>query len=168
MKELLIWSLDKARQQTFNLVADLDETQMCHQSIPGENHPAWTLGHLFLADCLILSLLQVASAPKMPQTWWEIYAPGHAPTSDNQKFHPKEQLVQQLLETDSIRKQAIERLTLADLAQPNPEPRIAATQPTIGHVLHYLLFHEGNHAGQLAAWRKRRGLPSGSGVFGIV
>jgi hypothetical protein len=168
MNDLLVWSLSKARQQTLNLVADLDEDQMCHQSVPGENHPAWTLGHLFLGDCMMLSVLQAPNAPQMSAEWWEVYAPGNAPSSDRNRYHSKEQLIQQLIETEQIRKQIISGLTAEDLAKPTPDPRFAVTQPTIGHLLHYLLFHEGNHGGQLAAWRKTRKLPSGSGAFGVI
>ena len=50
---------------------------MLQQSVSGENHPAWTLGHLFLGDCMILSVLRVPNAPQMPKGWLEIYAPGN-------------------------------------------------------------------------------------------
>lgn len=168
MNDLFTWSLGKSREQILNLVADLSEEQMCLQSVDGENHPAWTLGHLYLGDCLMLSLLQIPNAPQMPDGWWEIYAPGQAPTADSKRYHSKKQLVEQLIESDKVRRQVIGKLTATDLAQPTLEPQIASVQPTLGHVLHYLLFHEGNHAGQLAAWRKTQGLPSGSGAFGIV
>ena len=168
MNDLLVWSLSKARQQTLNLVADLDDEQMLQQFVPGENHPAWTLGHLFLGDCMILSALRVPNAPQMPKGWMEIYAPGNPPSSDSRLYHSKEQLVQQLIETEKIRKEAISQLTDKDLVKPTSDPRFAVVQPTLGHTLHYLLFHEGNHAGQLASWRKTRNLPSGSGAFGII
>ncbi|MBI4852100.1 MAG: DinB family protein [Acidobacteria bacterium] len=171
MNDLLVWGLSKAREQTLNLVADLDQEQMCHQSVEGENHPAWTLGHLFLADCMIFSVLQVPDAPQLsqlPKEWWRAYAPGNAPSADKNRYHAKEELMEKLIRTEQIRKQAIEKLTMEDLSRPTPDPHFAITQPTIGHLLHYLLFHEGNHAGQLASWRKTRKLPSGSGAFGVA
>lgn len=168
MNDLLVWSLGKAREQTLNLVTDLDEELMCQQSVIGENHPAWTLGHLFLGDCMVFTLLQVPNAPKMPESWWETYAPGNAPVGDKNRYHSKKELIEKLIESDKVRKLAISKLTSEDLSRPTPDPRFAATQPTVGHLLHYLLFHEGNHGGQLAAWRKSRNLKSGSGAFGIV
>jgi uncharacterized damage-inducible protein DinB len=171
MNDYFIWALNKARQQTLNLVTDLDNSQLSLQSVAGENHPAWTLGHLFLADCLILSLLQTPNIPstlQLSSDWREIYAPGKAPSSDRNRYHSKEELVEKLVESNKIRCQAIEKLTITDLAKPTLEPRIAAIQPNVGHVLHYFLFHEGNHGGQLAAWRKTQGLSSASGAFGIV
>lgn len=168
MNDLLVWSLGKARQQTLNLVADLTEAQMYQQSVPGENHPAWTLGHLLMADYFIFLLLKIPNTPQMTENLWNTYGPGHTPPLEREKYLPKEQLVEQLIEGDRIRRQFIQEMTSADLAQPTPEPRIAASQPTLGHFLHYMLFHEGNHGGQLAAWRKTQGLPSGSGAFGVV
>jgi len=50
MSYLLVWGLRQARQQTLALVDDLAEEQMCLQSIPGEHHPTWVLGHLLLGD----------------------------------------------------------------------------------------------------------------------
>lgn len=168
MNELLLWSLNRARQQTLNLVADIDEAQMCHQAVPGENHPTWTLGHLYMGDCFFLSLFQIPNGPKMPDGWLELYAPGHAPTGDAQRYHSKAQLVELLMEADRLRQEAFKQLTEDDLARPNPMEQMAVVQPTLGHVLHYALFHEGNHGGQLANWRKNRGLPSGSGAFGVI
>ena len=54
MNDLLVWALKKARQQTLTLVEDLHEEQMCMQSVPSENHPAWTLGHILLGDIYLL------------------------------------------------------------------------------------------------------------------
>ncbi len=168
MNELLVWSLGKAREQTLNLVSDLRDEQMCQQSSPGENHPAWTLGHLFMGDCLLLMLLQTANAPQMPAGWLELYGPGQPTSGDPSQYRKKEEYISMLIESDKYRQMAIQALAAADLARPTPDPRFAKVQPTVGHLLHYLLFHEGNHGGQLAAWRKRQGLASGSGAFGII
>jgi uncharacterized damage-inducible protein DinB len=168
MNDLLVWSLSKAREQTLNLVADLDDEQMCQQMVVGENHPAWTLGHLFLGDCMLLSLFKIPGIPKMPEGWREVYAPGNAPSADKSLYHPKVELIERLIETGKVRNQVISELTFEDLSRPTPDPNFAIVQPTLGHILHYLLFHEGNHGGQLAMWRKLRKLPSGSGAFGVI
>src|SRR5689334_2963891 len=107
MNELLIWSLSKARQQTLNLVSDLNEEQMCQQSVPGENHPAWTLGHLFLGDCFLFILLQTPKAPTMPPGWMELYAPGKAPSGERDRYHRKDILIPMLIESDRFRQQVI-------------------------------------------------------------
>jgi hypothetical protein len=48
-------------------------------------------------------------------------------------------------------------MSVEDLARPLPDAFLARAQPTIGHHLQALLFHEGYHCGQVSAWRKRHG-----------
>jgi hypothetical protein len=57
MSEELSWVLDRAREHTVALVADVPSHDIRLQSIPGERHPAWILGHLLLSDTYLLSLL---------------------------------------------------------------------------------------------------------------
>jgi hypothetical protein len=57
MKDVLVWALRNAREQTLTLVADIPQEQACQQSVSGERHPLWILGHPLLGDTYLLSLL---------------------------------------------------------------------------------------------------------------
>ena len=57
-------------------------------------------------------------------------------------------------------------MSAADLAQALPDAHLAQAQPTIGHHLHGLVFHEGYHSGQLSAWRKAHGFPPAHWTLG--
>ena len=48
-------------------------------------------------------------------------------------------------------------MTDQDLARPMADAFLAQAQPTIGHHLQSLVFHEGYHSGQLSSWRKTHG-----------
>jgi uncharacterized damage-inducible protein DinB len=159
MNDLLIWSLENARRQTLNLVEDLREEQMCRQSAAGENPPAWILGHLLLADTYLLSMLKVR---ELSADFAELLSK-YGPNPTLADYDSKQFLVERLTETGSLRTDAIRRIK--NLDQPTPDETLVRTQPTIGHHLQTLVFHEGHHCGNIAAWRKAQNLPAVKGIF---
>ena len=165
MSDLLAWALQKARQQTLTLVEDLHEEQMCLQSVPGENHPAWILGHILLGDIYLLSMLRIRDISTDFSALLGKYGPGTTPLPSLGYFDSKHLLVERLVQTNSLRLGAIRQMTTEELAQPTPDEILAQAQPTIGHHLHTLVFHEGHHGGQLSAWRRKQGLPPVRGAF---
>jgi hypothetical protein len=163
MSDLLIWSLEKARQQTFSLVEDLREEQMCLQTSAGENHPAWILGHLLLGDIYLLSMLKVRELSADFSVFLSKYGPASNPVSTPEYYDSKHLLVERLTETGLLRLDALRQMK--NLDQPTPDETLARTQPTIGHHLQILVFHEGHHCGQLSAWRKTQKLSAVKGIF---
>jgi DinB family protein len=165
MNELVVWALRRARQQTLALVADLPQEQMCLQSIPGEHHPSWTLGHLLLSDTYLLSLLRVRPLSDDFPRLLRKYGPGASPTSFLDDYDAKHVLVQRLAETGSVRVDAVLAMTEHELAALTPDQVLARSQPTIGHHVQSLVFHEGYHGGQLSAWRKAHRLSAAEWTF---
>lgn len=159
MHGLLIWSLEQARKQTFSLVEDLREEQMCLQSAAGENPPAWILGHLLLGDIYLLSLLKVR---ELSADFTELLSK-YGPNSSGANYDSKQFLVERLTETNHLRCEAIRQMN--DLNKPMPDETLVRTQPTIAHHLQMLIFHEGHHCGQLSSWRKLQGLSAIKGIF---
>ncbi len=163
MNELLIWSLEQARKQTFSLVEDLRDEQLQLQTAAGENHPAWILGHLLLGDVYLLSMLKVS---ELSADFMEIlgkYGPNSNPNSNIENYDSKQFLVERLTETGLLRLDALRKMKNFD--QPTPDETLVRTQPSIGHHLQILVFHEGHHCGQIAAWRKAQGLSAVKGIF---
>jgi hypothetical protein len=165
MTEFLAWALHKARQQTLILIEDVSEEQMCLQSLPGENHPAWILGHLLLGDIYLLSMLANQPLSEDFPHLLSQYGPGSTPIADGQRYEAKVVLVERLIHTDALRCEAVRHKTVEDLSQPIPDEVLAQAQPTIGHHLQTLVFHEGHHGGQLSSWRKAQGLCPIQGAF---
>ncbi len=159
MNDLLIWSLQNARRQTFNLIEDLRDKQMCLQSATGENPPAWILGHLLLGDTYLLSLLKVR---ELSADFADLLRK-YGPNSINESYDSKQFLVEGLNETNLLRLDAVRRIK--NLDQPTPDETLVRTQPTIGHHLQTLVFHEGHHCGQISAWRKAQNLSPIKGIF---
>jgi len=159
MNEILIWSLESARKQTFALVEDLRDEQIGFQSAAGENPPIWILGHLLLGDTYLLHLLKVR---ELSADFTELLSK-YGPNSTGEIFDSKQFLVEKLTETGNLRCKAVRQMN--DLNQPMPDEILAERQPTIAHHLQMLVFHEGHHCGQIAAWRKSHGLSAVKGIF---
>ena len=159
MNDLLVWSLEMARQQTLLLVEDLREEQMRLQSAAGGNSPAWILGHLLLADTYLLFLLK---AQELSEDFSNLLSK-YGPNSTLKNYDSKQFLVERLTQTGFLRLDAVRQMKIFD--EPMPDETLSRTQPTIAHHLQMLIYHEGHHGGQLSSWRKLQKLSSVKGIF---
>ena len=156
MAESLAWALNQAREQTLAFVADVRPHAMQLQAAPDERHPAWILGHLLLADSYLIHLL---TNERLQDDFPELlgrYGPGSSPGS-KVEYDSTDLLVDRLRQTNVVRVTRIAAMTADELAAPMPDHLLASVQPTIGHHVQSLVFHEGYHAGQLSSWRKAHG-----------
>lgn len=78
-------------------------------------------------------------------------------------YDSKDFLIKRLTETGVLRLDAVRQMKNFDKA--TPDETLARTQPTIGHHLQILVFHEGHHCGQISSWRKAYGLSAVKGIF---
>jgi hypothetical protein len=136
------------------------------QGIAGERHPTWLLGHLLLADSFLLSLLAAEPLAGDFPLLLEHFGPRSTPAQIHLDFAP--QLVDRLRRTHAVRLARLEAMDDRDLAQPMPDAFLAEAQPTIGHHLHSLVFHEGYHSGQLSSWRKAHGFTAVQWTLGAA
>lgn len=165
MNDVLTWSLGLVRKQTQSMVRDLQPGQWCLQSSPGEHHAAWVVGHLLLADCYLLHLLDVEELPADFPDLLKAYGPGAVPTSAASAYPPHRVVSERLDRAGALRCDAVSRMTMEDLRRATPDAVLARAQPTLAHHLQALVFHEGHHGGQLAAWRQRQGLDPAPWAF---
>jgi uncharacterized damage-inducible protein DinB len=156
MRDPLAWTLNQAREQTFALVADVPPDAMQRQAAPGERHPAWILGHLLLADSYLAHLLTRQPLADDFAALLECYGPASEPNATT-RYDRKDELIGRLRQTNAARVSRVAAMTGTELAAPLSDALLALVQPTIGHHLQSLVFHEGYHAGQLSAWRRTHG-----------
>ena len=76
-----------------------------------------------------------------------------------------EHWITRLRESGEERIAAVSRMSPADLSRPLADALLSQVQPTIGHHLNTMIYHEGYHGGQLAAWRRNHQLPPASWTF---
>ena len=157
MTHSLAWALHHARQQTLALVADVPDEVAHERSTPGVKPPAWFLGHLLLADTYLLHLLSGEPLTGDFAVLLERYGPA-SESRPSGEHHPLALFVARLRQTNAARVGRVAAMTEQDLATPLRDSVLARAQPTIGHHLQSLVFHEGYHAGQLSAWRTAHGL----------
>jgi uncharacterized damage-inducible protein DinB len=165
MNESLAWALSQAREQTLALVADVSPDAMQLQAAAEERHPAWILGHLLLADAYLLYLL--ASEPLADDfpVLLERYGPASRPNANTQ-YDPKDRLIERLRQAHVVRVTRVSAMADRELAAPLGDARLARVQPTLGHHLHSVVFHEGYHAGQLSSWRRAHGFAAVRWIMG--
>ncbi len=161
----LAWALNQAREQSLLLVADIPPDAMHLQATPGERHPAWLLGHLLLADTYLIYLLGSQPLPEDFGALLERYGPATTPDTSS-TYDSKELLIARLRETNTIRRSRVSSMSTDDLAAPLSDELLARAQPTIGHHVQSLIFHEGYHAGQLSSWRRAHRFPAVAWTMG--
>jgi hypothetical protein len=133
------------------LVEDLSDGQMVRLPKGVVNHPAWTLGHLAAASNYVAKVLELDST--FPADWEEKFKTGGVPTTEASAFPSKEAILAEL---------RAQHGRVAD-AMVHADPAIFTKEyfPTIGDFCAYLMTaHEGNHIGQIVAWRRAMGLGS--------
>ena len=161
----LSWALIQARKQTLSLVADIPSSSACSQSFEGEHHPAWIVGHLLLADTYLLHLLGIEELGTDFGALLSCYGPGATPAPGPGPYEALDVLVDRLRECGEERIVAVNQLSPADFSRPLPDPILSQVQPTISHHLNTLIYHEGYHGGQLAAWRRNHHLDPAKWTF---
>jgi hypothetical protein len=143
------------------LVADIPDEKLADQPVASivMNHGAWTLGHLAWAFDNGVGML---GGPKKLEAWKPIVGQGSIPVADRSKYPPKEELLAALKESQTRALDALLAASPETLGTPSNE-RIRHIFPTTGSgIVGLLSTHQGNHLGQLSAWRRAMGF---KGVF---
>lgn len=165
MPSVLPWTLEGARRQTLALLRSIAPDDAYAQSHPGEHHPGWVAGHLLLGDLYLLHLLGAAALPDDFAELVARYGPEGDPGETAAGPGEFEAVVERLAEVGRRRVEAVAGASEDDLDGPLPDAFMATAQPTIRHHLQAIAFHEGYHAGELLAWRRRRGLETVAWTF---
>jgi hypothetical protein len=146
------------------LVRDLDPGQATEPGGPGlENHPAWTLGHLVTGANL--QARDLGLPDDLPEGWRDLFerrGPGdpRRPEEDPSAYPPVDALLEELRRQHG-RVAAAWRTRSTGEWSATEEWAFGRDLPTAADAAVFMvLSHEAMHLGQLAAWRRARGLPS--------
>ncbi len=141
------------------LVHDLSGEQMVQQPNGIVSHPAWTLGHLASASNTIGKVLGLDST--FPADWGETFKTGGVPSAEASIFPSKDRILAELSAQHQRVGDAVEKADPAIFTKELPDERFRDHFPTTGDFCGYLMTaHEGNHIGQIAAWRRAMKLGS--------
>jgi hypothetical protein len=146
------------------LVADLDAPALTESGGPGlENHPAWTLGHLVTGANLVAEGLGLPG--ELPEGWEALFqrrGPGdpRLPESDSASYPGRDALLAELRRQHERIEDAL-RNADPSVFREEVDWAFGCDLPTLADSTVFLaLTHEALHLGQIAAWRRARGLPS--------
>lgn len=143
-------------QYSLRALADIDESKLDHQPLPGVNPPRWILGHLAISSDYAL---QAMGGPmRCPKEWHKRFGPGSPPISDGPK-PSKEELIEAVISGYAAACAASCNADPAVMARPHSAAILKDTPiKTIGDlVTHLLTTHIAFHLGQLSAWRRQIG-----------
>ncbi|MGD9720984.1 MAG: DinB family protein [Pirellulales bacterium] len=148
-------NVDYARR----LVSDIADDQMAAQPAPGMNHAAWVLGHLaYVFDSMIAVW---GEQPVMSPEWKALFNIPSKPLPQRAKYPAKQELWDAYIKSYERIVAVVKNATDADFDREFPNPRLRASLPTVGvAMVHILTSHQGQHLGQLSAWRRAQGLAS--------
>lgn len=157
----LLHQLRMSRGGTKLLLAGIPTDQFCTQPMPDGHHAMWIVGHLASTDDYFgKEFAGVASA--LPKSWHELFGMGSKPASDASRYPAPAEVLQALDDRRAPLEKWIEGLSPEQLAKSNGKDW-APYAPTVGDLPFFIAWHEGYHAGQLAAVRRSLGLPSAFG-----
>ncbi len=159
MRKYLLKAAELNVDYAKRLVDDIPEDQMAAQPAPGMNHAAWVLGHLtYVFDSMIAVWGQ---QPSMSKEWKELFNVPSKPQPDRAKYPSKAQLWDAYQKAYGRIVEVVKDASDEDFDREFPNPRVRAALPTVGvAMVHILTSHQGQHLGQLSAWRRAQGLPS--------
>ncbi len=148
-------NLDYAKR----LVADIPDDKLAVQPAPGMNHAAWVLGHLaYVFDSMIGVWNE---QPSMSREWKDLFNVSSQPQPERDKYPSKAALLDAYEKAYGRIVAVVRNASEADLDREFPNPRLRDRMPTVGvAMVHILTSHQGQHLGQLSAWRRAQGLPS--------
>ena len=142
---------------TKSLMADVPDSELDTQPIPGANTPRWILAHL--AICTDYAAKTLGGERACPKEWHAAYGPGSNPAAEGLPKPSKEELLA-ALERGHER---VSELTMK--ADPTAmrethaivflkETPLQTVENFIGHLM---TSHCGGHVGQLSYWRRSTG-----------
>ena len=158
MREHLLRAAATNIEYAKKLVADIPDDQMAVQPAPSMNHAAWVLGHLaYVFDSMIGVWNQ---KPNMSPEWKELFNVASKPQPERSKYPSKAALWDAYEKAYQRIVEVVKTASDADLDREFPNPRLRPVLPTVGvAMIHILTSHQGQHLGQLSAWRRAQGLP---------
>jgi hypothetical protein len=149
-------ALEFARGYTKGLIDQTPTERWMHQPYAGANHVLWNVGHLGVSHHWVQCQVN-PSVPPSDERWRKLFARGSTPNSDGDAYTSiAEVRAHYEREWDALLA-LLERLSDAELAAPVPKEASAAGKNKLG-LLYFTAWHEGVHAGEIAAIRKALGL----------
>ncbi|MEQ8846373.1 DinB family protein [Botrimarina sp.] len=140
-------------------VGDLTDADLMRRPHKGCNHVAWQLGHLITAECSLLEVIRPGAAPDLPEGFAEKHSKETVGDDDPSHFCSRDEYLELYDKVRAATRDALGKMTDADLDKPNTNERFAKTFPTIGSMCVLDATHPLMHVGQFVPVRREAGKP---------
>lgn len=140
-------------------VGDLTDADLMLRPHKGCNHVAWQLGHLIAAECNLLSAVCPGAAAELPEGFAEKHSKDTVGDDEPSHFCSRDQYLELYDKARVATRDALSKMTDADLDKPNTNERFAKMFPTIGSMCVLLATHPMMHVGQFVPVRREAGKP---------
>lgn len=154
---LALASLRFTRKVADDQLDGLPDTHALAQLPGATNHKAWTLGHQALSNAWFAMLL-TGEMPALPESYEKLFGMKSVPVNDPGFYPPLDEIKAHYRATFAAFVDAIESLNDGDLGAP-PAGESGGFVSNKLDVIIKAAWHEGWHAGQIAALRRGQGLP---------
>jgi hypothetical protein len=158
--DAILRTWDRQRDYAVRLVADLSQSDMVSQPVPGVvmNHPAWIFSHIGLYPPVLAAILREESFVDPINS---PFGKDSKPLSDAGAYADKATLMDAYFRGHDELAETLMRADLNVLAKPIPLARWKERFPFIADVIvHLMVNHEAGHLGQVSAWRRAGKRPS--------
>lgn len=139
-------------------IEDFSEADMLVRPHPKANHTTWQLGHLFVAESMMVNGASPGKGFTLPSGIADKFTKETSVYDQREKFCSKSELMDL---AESVRKASIEwvlGLSDHDFVKPGPQSMIEYI-PTVGHLTTTIAEHLCMHLGQIQVIRRVLGKP---------
>src|SRR5580658_4004858 len=152
--ELLVDVLSKDLNFLKNTIQDMTDAELAQRPVPNANNPLWQIGHLIVAETMMVNASAGKTINELPAGFAERYSKQAAAENDPAKLGTKADLIDQLMKMREKTCAWVATLSPDDMAKPAPE-RMRSMCPTVGHLIYLFPSHVAMHVGQIQVLRRK-------------
>src|SRR5262249_28655457 len=140
-------------------LSDLSDADLLVRPVPGANHIAWQLGHLIVAEPMLLAdQLPGATYPELPAGFKEQHDKKTAAVDPPKGYGTKASYLELFGKMRGATIANLAKISEADLDKPTTN-MMANLAPTLGALLLLTANHTTMHSGQFTVVRRKLGKP---------
>lgn len=151
-------ALNIADYVAFGYLADLTDEEMLMRAVPDSNHVSWQLGHVILAERMLVEAAKPDSMPTLPSIFADKHSKGMACSDIPSHFLKKEEYLEFAKVIRAGTLEVLESMTPEDFDKP-VSGRVPPFVKNVGDCFTVIGPHWIGHAGQWVVLRRKLNRP---------
>ncbi len=139
-------------------VEDMRDAPLTFPTPNGGNHPLWVLGHLAVAECMLIQTFALGRSNPLAH-WMPFFGPNTTPTADPSAYPSLDEVIGAFKTTRAATLAALDSMSDADLDRPGKAvpPEMAQFFGNVGMCFVHTIYHSCIHTGQVTDARRAAG-----------